>query len=41
VKDVWKMLSLRYPNELKDIIQIDENNKEIDSLLKKHKKIGI
>jgi hypothetical protein len=41
VEDVWKKLSLRYPNELKDIIQIDENNKDIESLLKKHQKIGI
>ncbi|XP_012574085.1 disease resistance-like protein DSC1 [Cicer arietinum] len=41
VKDVWKMLSLMYPNELKDLVQIDENNKYIESLLKKHQSIGI
>ncbi|MCH83284.1 TMV resistance protein N-like, partial [Trifolium medium] len=41
VKDVWKLLSLRYPNELKDIIETDENNKDIESLVKKHQRIGI
>ncbi|MCH86001.1 disease resistance protein, partial [Trifolium medium] len=41
VKDVRKMLSLSYPNELKNFIQKAENNIDIESLLREHKKIGI
>ncbi|MCI10323.1 TMV resistance protein N-like, partial [Trifolium medium] len=35
------MLSLSYPNELKNFIQKAENNIDIESLLREHKKIGI
>lgn len=41
VKDVWQKLSLMYPNELKDLVQSEENNKLIESLLENFPKIGI
>ncbi|XP_061370321.1 disease resistance protein RPV1-like [Gastrolobium bilobum] len=41
VKDVWQKLSLMYPNELKGLVEIDENSKSIDSLLNKVPRIGI
>lgn len=41
VKDVWKMLSLMYPNELKGLVRIVRNTKCIETLLQKHKKIGL
>jgi len=37
----WKMLSLRYPNELQNLIENYESNKHIESLLKEHQRIGI
>jgi dephospho-CoA kinase len=40
VTDVWKKLSLLYPKNFKGII-IDENYKQVESLLKRYSRIGI
>ncbi|XP_061375826.1 disease resistance protein RPV1-like isoform X2 [Gastrolobium bilobum] len=41
VEDVWQKLSLMYPNELKGLVEIDENSKSIESLLHNVPRIGI
>ncbi|XP_061350679.1 disease resistance protein RPV1-like [Gastrolobium bilobum] len=41
VNDVWQKLYLMYPNELKGLVEIDENSNSIESLLKKVPRIGI
>ncbi|AET01614.2 disease resistance protein RUN1 [Medicago truncatula] len=41
VEDVGKKLSRMYPNELKGLVQIDENIGYTESLLKKYQRIGI
>jgi replication-associated recombination protein RarA len=41
VKDVLKKLSRLYPNELENIVKIDENSEKIEQLLKTKSRIGI
>ncbi|XP_027337321.1 disease resistance-like protein DSC1 [Abrus precatorius] len=41
VQDVWQKLSLKYPKELKGLVEIDENSNYIESLLKEFPRIGI
>lgn len=41
VKDVSQKLSLLFPNELKDLVQIDEKSEEIENHLEVLPKIGI
>ncbi|CAK8560351.1 unnamed protein product [Lathyrus sativus] len=41
VKDVKQKLSLMFPNELKNIVKVDENDEHIELLLEKIPRIGI
>ncbi|XP_058743511.1 TMV resistance protein N-like isoform X2 [Vicia villosa] len=41
VEDVLQKLSLMYPNELKNLVNVDENNEHIKLLLKTTPRIGI
>jgi hypothetical protein len=41
VEDVSQKLAHLYPNELKDLVEVDENNEHIELLLKTKQRIGI